>query len=141
MFVISTLHVLAHSLILGSVQHLYASYIYVLFLPASPTLFPNVFPSCVFLFSLVMSFFFLPFPPFLCPVYWEGTRTSSLEGYRSKVLSFCLFSLSLSCLGWINFFSLPDGLHHFIGDHTGYIYECVCTGYIYECIPHAHAHA
>jgi len=38
---------------------------------------------------------FLSFPPFLCPVYWERTRTSSLEGFLSGGLSFCLFSLSL----------------------------------------------
>jgi uncharacterized MnhB-related membrane protein len=35
-FAISASDVLAHSLILGSVQHLYASYIYILFLPAPP---------------------------------------------------------------------------------------------------------
>jgi hypothetical protein len=41
-FVISTFSVITHSLILGSVQHLYASYIYVLFLPPPPTLFSLV---------------------------------------------------------------------------------------------------
>jgi hypothetical protein len=53
--------VLAHILIFGSVQHLYASYIYVLCVPASPTLFFMRF-SCVFLFA-----------PFMCaPNYLFG---------------------------------------------------------------------
>jgi hypothetical protein len=52
-FVLFMFDVLAHILIFGSVQHLYASYIYVLCLPASPTLFFMRF-SCVFLFALFM---------------------------------------------------------------------------------------
>jgi hypothetical protein len=53
--------VLAHIVIFGSVQYLYASYIYVLCLPASPTLFFMRF-SCVFLFA-----------PFVCtPNYLFG---------------------------------------------------------------------
>ena len=52
-FVIFILDVLAHILIFGSVQFLYASSIYTLFLYAcTPTLFPPAFPSCVYsLFS------------------------------------------------------------------------------------------
>jgi hypothetical protein len=45
--------VLTHILIFGSVHHLYASYIFVLCLPASHTLFFMRF-SCVFLFALFM---------------------------------------------------------------------------------------
>jgi hypothetical protein len=84
--------------------------------PPPPTLFPHTFPSCVFLLSLRDEF--LSLPPFLCPICWERTRTSSLEGCLSGGLSFCLYSF-FSCLqGWINFFSLPDGLRHFFGDHN-----------------------
>ena len=50
-----------------------------------------------FSYLSVMCLFFLSFPLFLCPVYWECTRTSSLEGFLSGGLSFCLFSLSIFC--------------------------------------------
>ena len=79
---ISALHVLAHNLILGSVQHLYASYIYVLFLPASPTLFPNVFPSCVVLFSLRDEFLLSLFPS-LSVSCLLGAYTDFLSGVLS----------------------------------------------------------
>jgi hypothetical protein len=58
-------------------------------------------------------FFVLSLPPFLCPVCWERTRTSSLEG----CLHGGLFFLS-SLRGRINFFSLPDGLRHLFRDHN-----------------------
>jgi hypothetical protein len=51
-FVLFMFDVLAHILIFGSVHPLYASYIYVLCLPAHP--FPTAFPSCVFLSSLLL---------------------------------------------------------------------------------------
>jgi hypothetical protein len=54
---ISTLNVLAHRLILGSVQHLYASSIYVLFLPAPPTL---------FLSHLILAYFSTICTPMYC---------------------------------------------------------------------------
>jgi hypothetical protein len=63
-FAMSTLDVLAHRLILGSVQHLYASSIYVLFLPFPPPFFSLAFNSCIFLFSLISA------TP--CAVYSEG---------------------------------------------------------------------
>jgi hypothetical protein len=60
-FVFFMFDVLAHILTFGSVQHLYASYIYVLCVPAPPTLFFMRF-SCVFLFA-----------PFMCtPNYLFG---------------------------------------------------------------------
>jgi hypothetical protein len=54
--------VLAHILIFGSVQHLHASYIYVLCLPA-PTLF--------LMHSLLAYFFFLFLRAPLCAIYLE----------------------------------------------------------------------
>jgi len=76
---------LAHSLLLGSVQHLCVSSIFVLCLPAPY----NLISYCISLLA------YFSFPPFLCPVYWERTRTSSLEGFLSGWLSSCLSSLSL----------------------------------------------
>jgi hypothetical protein len=49
--------VLAHILIFGSVQHLYASYIYVLCLPASPT---SPFLHAFFLRMSLCSFYVHP---------------------------------------------------------------------------------
>jgi hypothetical protein len=51
------LDVLAHILIFGSVQHLYASYIYVLCLPASPT---SPFLHAFFLRISLSSFYVHP---------------------------------------------------------------------------------
>jgi hypothetical protein len=50
-FVLFMLDVLAHILVFGSVLHLYASYIYVLCLSASPTLFLHAFFLRISLFS------------------------------------------------------------------------------------------
>jgi hypothetical protein len=64
------------------------------------------------------AFLFLSLPPFLCPACWERTRTSSLEGCLSGGL-FLSVLFYFSCLqGWINFFSLPDGLRHLFVDHN-----------------------
>ena len=46
-----------------------------------------------FLLHFLLAYF--SFPPFLCPVYWERTRTFSLEGFLSGWQSSCLSSLSL----------------------------------------------
>ena len=63
-------------------------------------------------------------PPSLCPVSGERTRISSLEGCLYGGLPFSLF-FSFSCLqGFINFFSLPDGLRHLFGDRN-HLYLCV----------------
>jgi hypothetical protein len=88
-----------------------------------PTLFPTAFPSCVFPFSL---FICTPmcylFGGLLVSCYF----LSSLEGSPRGVLllrfrtSLC-FSVSQ---GWINFFSLPDGLRHLFGDHNP-VYFCL----------------
>ena len=62
---------------------------------------------------------------FVCPIYWERTGTSYLEGYLLEgslpgELFLCLlfvFCVSLSFMSpWLGagstFFSLPDGLRH-----------------------------
>jgi hypothetical protein len=79
-FAISTLNVPAHNLILGSVQHLYASYISVLFVP--PTL---------FLSHLIFSYISL----FLCPVCWDCTRTFLWRTFYVEDCLLCLSYLSL----------------------------------------------
>jgi hypothetical protein len=56
-FVLFMFDVLAHILIFGSVQHLYASFIYVLCLPASPT---SPFLHAFFLRISLCSFYVHP---------------------------------------------------------------------------------
>jgi hypothetical protein len=62
-FAISTLAVFAHSIIIGSVQDLYVTYIYILFLTAPPLFFP--------LLILAYSSLFCMSAP-LCSLYLEG---------------------------------------------------------------------
>jgi len=72
-------HVLAHSLIFGSVHHLYASSIYVLCLPAPSLFFFTAFTSCVFLLSL-RDVFVLSLFPSLSVSRLLGVYTDFLSG-------------------------------------------------------------
>jgi hypothetical protein len=67
----------------GSVQHLCASYIYVLCLPPPTTFFPTAFPSCVFLFpSLSVSCLLGAYTDFLSGelFYLESVLTQRATG-------------------------------------------------------------
>jgi hypothetical protein len=63
-FVLFMLDVLAHILVFGSIQHVHASYIYVLCLPAPP------FSSCISVLRISL-FSSYVYPP-LCVIYLEG---------------------------------------------------------------------